>query len=217
MSIISMKTNNKRPVYHKNGCIYEKRIKESNKQTVGADQIRRYNMCECKYCGGLRGYARVNIWEYMNIKDSNYVTYSYENKTNTMYLRTRVGLWKVYEDNNGMYILWHLNHFVKEESTEQMTRWQFHRQRDVKPTLSLEKIINYVISHDKAKLIIADDYHNLPRTTKKQRAYYHKTENKIRRQEQKRSIARMNSLFDQISSNKSVKCMLATTEYSVAN
>lgn len=39
----------------------------------------------------------------------------------------------------------------------------------MKQTDSLVKLVEYIDAHDKAKVVIQDDYHNLPRRTKKQK------------------------------------------------
>ena len=68
---------------------------------------------------------------------------------------------------------------------------EFHRQVDVKATESMEKIVEYVAAHDRAKVIIMDDYRKLPKTTKKQKKYYRAAE----RREKKRTRERLDSIF----------------------
>ena len=62
----------------------------------------------------------------------------------------------------------------------------FHRQADVKPARAIESIIEYIIAHDKAKVIIMDDYRKLPKATKKQKKYYYAAERKQRRTDTRR-------------------------------
>ena len=74
----------------------------------------------------------------------------------------------------------------------------YHRQTDVKPTNSLHQLINYITEHDKAKLIIMDDYRKLPKTTARQRKYYRQAERKVKSRERKMARIRIENLFRQI-------------------
>ena len=70
-----------------------------------------------------------------------------------LFVETSVGLWKLYRDTETCsYALYHHNYFKQGISVEDaMAGRHFHRQTDVKETENLEKIIDYVIAHDKAK------------------------------------------------------------------
>jgi hypothetical protein len=57
--------------------------------------------------------------------------------------------------------------------------------------ISLVKLVEYIDAHDKAKAVIQDDYHNLPRRTKKQKKYYKQAERKVKRE----AVKRMDTLF----------------------
>ncbi len=70
----------------------------------------------------------------------------------------------------------------------------YHRQKDVKATQSLQKIIEYIAAHDKAKMIIVDDYHNLPQKTKRQKKYYKIAKKKAAQKQEKR----MDMLFAKV-------------------
>ena len=74
---------------------------------------------------------------------------------------------------------------------QELIRGEFHRQKDVKQTDSLVKLVEYIDAHDKAKVVIQDDYHNLPRRTKKQKKYYKQAERKVKRE----AVKRMDTLF----------------------
>lgn len=126
--------------------------------------------------------------------------WAYCYKTDTLYLWTDVGFWKVYE-KNGLYKLFHKNQYNKNERFSKKIRGEYHRQTDVKGTKSLEKIIVYVVDHDKAKKVYNGDYRNLPRTTKKQKKYY----NQAKKKQTKMSIRRMNYLFDQLENSNMEK------------
>ncbi len=68
----------------------------------------------------------------------------------------------------------------------QIKKADYHCQKDVKATDSFEKIMRYIINHDKAKVIIMDDYRKLPRRTKKQKMYYKNAEQKAKRKQKYR-------------------------------
>lgn len=74
---------------------------------------------------------------------------------------------------------------------QELIRGEFHRQKDVKQTDSLIKLVEYIDAHDKARVVIQDDYHNLPRRTKKQKKYYKQAERKVKRE----AVKRMDTLF----------------------
>ena len=61
----------------------------------------------------------------------------------------------------------------------------------VKATESMEKIVEYIIAHDRAKITIMDDYRKLPKSTKKQKKYYKAAERKDRRN----AMRRLDSIF----------------------
>ena len=55
----------------------------------------------------------------------------------------------------------------------------------------LEKIVEYITGHDRAKLIIMDDYRKLPKSTKQQKKYYKAAE----RRDKKQAMRRLDSIF----------------------
>ena len=57
-----------------------------------------------------------------------------------------------------------------------------------------ERYVNYILDHDNAKKIMATDYRNLPKQTKKQKKYY----NQAKKRERKKSTRRVLELFDKI-------------------
>ena len=70
------------------------------------------------------------------------------------------------------YRLYHLNTFDPSLATELMKHGKFHHQSDVKLSTSPNRIIQYIIKHDEAKKIIADDYRKLPQKSRKEKKYY---------------------------------------------
>lgn len=180
--------------YHISGCPYAKRIKYSNLMTVSKKKATERKYQPCKYCSGLHGFVRVNHKELSIREKTNNLKYSYSKTSDTMYLRTKAGFWKIFEKENVGYLLYHRNVFRDELSSETMMHGDFHRQGDAAATDSVAKLISYVIAHDKAKRIIENDYRKLPRRTEKQKKYYKAAERKDRR----KKMARLNQLFDML-------------------
>ncbi len=74
---------------------------------------------------------------------------------------------------------------------------KYHRQRDIKETESLERLMSYISKHDKAKAVIMDDYKKLPQTTKAQKKYYRQAKNRAHRS----AVRRVDYLFSLLESN----------------
>ena len=93
------------------------------------------------------------------------------------------------------YSLYHLNHFDPSLTTERMIHSTFHRQNDVRPSSSPNQLIRYILKHDEAMKIIADDYRKLPQNTRKEKKYYEIAKRRDRRQKGRR----VNMLLDSLS------------------
>ena len=200
---ISLNADKNNKVYHKQGCFYEKRMKPKYRLGIDKVKARRQHFRECKYCAGLQG--EVNIRRQTLNKKENDIKLSYDKKTDTVYIETAIGFWKVYRDSeNGKYNLFHRNKYYKNMDIEVAKRGEYHRQRDVKSTESFEKILNYVIAHDKAKQIIREDYRKLPRTTKRQKKYYEIAKKRERKKEIIRVYKRIDDLFSIVESQNGI-------------
>lgn len=192
---ISKATSNKNKIYHKDGCIYARKLKIANFAWLSKDEAIDRNYCECVYCGGLKGDFKVQEKTVNNWEKNNNIKVTYDKKTDTAYISTDNGFWKFYTlDEYGTYALYHRNVYNKDMSFYEAKNGDFHRQKDLKATYSLIEIINYVVEHDKAKAIIAVDYRKLPKQTKKQKLYYKQAANRIKRQ----SMRRVDSIFDML-------------------
>lgn len=188
----SIATPKSERVYHKQGCIYEKRIQYKNRMVMSLGQAEENNYCECSYCSGLKGEVRVSQRQMKKWESKNGFSFTYAPNTDTLYINSGVGFWKIFMlDEYKNYVLYHRNVYSKEMNFEEAIHGSFHRQKDVKAKESIEEIINYIVAHDKAKVIMMDDYHKLPQRTKKQKKYYRQAENRARRQ----SIKRLDSIF----------------------
>ncbi|MCR5702439.1 MAG: hypothetical protein K6G76_09870 [Lachnospiraceae bacterium] len=183
---VSANVSEKKRVYHKQGCIYERRIKYQNKMQVTEEIAIKNRYRECKYCAGLKGELRAYAHQIDKWKISEHIGTSYDAVTDTLYITTDIGAWKIFMNRKGKYVLFHMNQYSKDMSFYQIKKADYHCQKDVKATDSFEKIMRYIINHDKAKVIIMDDYRKLPRRTKKQKMYYKNAEQKAKRKQKYR-------------------------------
>lgn len=185
--IVSIGNDKRHRVYHKFGCIYEKRIKNRNRMQMDSEQAIKRHYKECKYCAGLAGDVKVHKDRFARLSVNNDADITYQKNTGTMYIQTGVGFWKVYEQaTTGNYLLFHRNSYNPNMSYVAATHGDYHRQAEVKQTDSIDRIVNYVVKHDKAKKIILDDYRKLPQRTRKQKMYYKVAERKAKRKEMQR-------------------------------
>lgn len=197
MVFVSTKTPKKGRVYHKDGCIYAKRINPNNVQRLPKTKAESKKYCECTYCGGLKGYFRVMEKTIGHWEIDNNIKCTYDKKTNTAYIQTDIGFWKFFVNEDlGGYLLYHRNVYQKGMDLSEAIKGDFHRQRDFKVTESITAIVNYVISHDKAMGVIKDDYRRLPKHSKKQKKYYRQAKNRVKR----KAIRNVYSIFDMLES-----------------
>ena len=174
-------------VYHRMGCMYAKRIKGSNRFELNEHIAEKKHMKECKYCAGLRGDVRSRKSTIQKWEEKYQIKLDYDKTTDTLYIATEIGFWKVFQkEYSEKYYLYHRNQYSKDMDLETAKHGEFHRQSDVKLTTSLDKIVNYIVSHDKAKVTIMDDYRKLPRNTKKQKKYYQAAARKKSKQDKRR-------------------------------
>ena len=169
---VMLSTTSRSKVFHLPGCPYDNRIRYFNREDVRRDQAVHMGYRPCKYCSTTRAYYRINQ-SYMKQMTRRYgaqFTMAYD--TDTLYIRTDVGFWKIYTKADMQYRLYHLNRFDPTLTTEQMMHGKYHHQVDVKLSTSPNSIIQYIIKHDEAKKIIAIDYRKLPQNTRKEKKYY---------------------------------------------
>ncbi len=184
---VAIRFNQKNRIYHKVQCPYAKRIKSINYELMEINQAERENYRECKYCGGLAGDVRCRKEQFRTLEENGRITVRYQKNSDTLYMKTENGFWKTYADTySGNYLLWHKNSFNKSDDFSKMMGGKFHRQTDVKKTPNLDKLLNYIEAHDKAKIIIESDYRKLPKSSKKQKKYYQQAKNRDRRKAERR-------------------------------
>lgn len=190
--VASSGTGKNKKIYHKVNCIYAKRIKFENRMDMNPTTAENRHFCECKYCGGLKGDVRTSKKQIQSWEERSKITLSYQSKTDTLYIQTAIGFWKIFrKEEIGKYILYHRNIYSKEMSFAEAAHGDYHRQCDVKATESMASLIEYIIAHDKAKVVILENYHKLPKQSKKQKKYYKQAERRVKRQE----VRRVDSLF----------------------
>lgn len=182
----------KNRIYHKDGCIYAKRIKFDNVKRLSLEKAINKDVCFCKYCAGLKGDMRIQKKSFEKRNKKNSMLFHYDQNTDTLYVSTNIGFWKIFwKEELQSYLLYHRNEYDKSITLETATYGEYHRQRDVKPTDMLNSLLDYIQAHDISKAIIADDYRKLPKKTKKQRRYYRCAERKERRKQ----ALRMDMIF----------------------
>lgn len=178
-------------IYHEESCPYAKRMQKKYRRYISEQTALERGYHPCSYCGGLHGF----FLRYDN--DSNDLVASYDRKDKALCFRTDIGFWKILEQGEPKtYRLWHLNgsDFDKNVESKYLMRRSFHRQVDVKSTLNMSRIIQYIRDHDKAKKIIKDDWKKLPKTTSKQKKYY----KQAKKREERKKHRRIDELFKKL-------------------
>lgn len=190
--IVSWKNDKESRIYHRSGCIYARRIKPCNRYEMSSEQAEMKHYHECKYCSGLRGDVRVHKTAFETWSRKKKLKFEYSKDTDTLYIQTEIGFWKIYlKESIGEYLLYHRNSYSIDMTFEEAINGEFHRQSDVKSTESIEKIVDYIVAHERAKVTIMDDYRKLPKNTKRQKKYY----KAAKRREQRNAIRRVDSIF----------------------
>ena len=190
--VVSKKTDKKNRIYHRVSCIYANRIKPENRKDMSLEKAQRYHYRECKCCSGLQGDIREHKKIIPKWEQKYNMQFIYEKKEDTLFISTEVGFWKVYlKEGLEKYLLYHRNYYSKDMNHKTACSGEFHRQTDVKATHSLTKLVEYITKHDRAKVIIMEDYRKLPHSTKEQKKYYRAAERKA----QKKASRRLDALF----------------------
>ena len=192
---VMLSTTSRNKVFHLSGCPYDNRIRYYNREDVKRDQALHMGYRPCKYCSSTQAYYRIRQ-SFLKKMTRQYGTqFTFAPDTDTLYIRTDVGFWKMYTKRDLQYRLYHLNNFDQALTTEQMMHGKYHHQADVKLSTSPNSIITYIIKHDEAKKIIAVDYRNLPQNSKKEKKYYNMAKKRDHRQKRRQ----LSNLLDCIS------------------
>ncbi len=195
--IISAAQRNGKQVFHKPGCSYVKRMKPWNRVTLDRKRAIKKGYCSCTRCRGMQVELKTDP-EIQQLLEQGTITADYNRKTDTLYIRTDIGCWKVFtKDDPEMLYLFHKNTYHPNMTMMTIQWGEYHRQTDVPLTASLVKLVHYIVDHDRAKAIIQKDYRKLPHATSKQRHYYKQAKKRHRRQQ----VRRVDWLFRQLESN----------------
>lgn len=125
-------------------------------------------------------------------------------KNHKIYIRTDVGCWKiVYKRSIQKFILLHRNYVSGRISLGEAEHAPFHRQGDMAEAGSIMKYLKYIKDHDEFRQNRSDDYRQMPRDTKQQKAYYRTA----KRRAKKRSAKRLDSLFTMIERQEGIKSL----------
>ena len=173
-----------RSVFHESYCPYAKRINKKYKRYISEDLAHSKGYCECKFCRSVKGI----IYKYRCKLPS--VNISYDPIDNAMCIRTDIGFWKIlWRDNIEKWQLFHMNHtgwkcFNPKLPDKTLMRGSFHRQFDCRSTSNAEKIIEYILSHDRnVQIIETSGIKNLQKSTPKQKVNYRKAKNRKRKED----------------------------------
>lgn len=187
-----------RRLMHKQGCPILKDIPYENTKTYGISKAERKQYLICPFCDGIDGYIRCHKTEFGNFAKKGAEYYIIESPDRqTLYIRTANGFWQIYTNPDNTYRLKHRNKFSPDMAWDKLMAGQFRNQSDCKPNISLIEIMNYIIKHDQAKMILhTKGYQYLPKDSKKQKDYYRSAKNKAKRQEKKRLYWLLNHVND---------------------
>lgn len=193
-------------VIHKPNCPHAKHILPRNR--IRSDIEIKYVDPQylCSLCTGLRGDFRTRKEEIRGWEDKYRMKIRYDTCSDTCFISTLHGFWKIYEHPaTGEYLLYHRNYYDSEIPYDKAVHGSFHRQKDVKATDSLGKLVAYIAAHDRSKGIIKEDYRNLPKTSHKQKKYYKQAKNRIRR-EKVRKVEKIFSMLEQQEQRRNQIC-----------
>lgn len=182
---VMLSTTSRSKVFHLGGCPYDKRIRYINREEVSRAEAIHMGYRACKFCSTMRGYHHIDSRYLKQNTGKCGAQFTLAADTDTLYIRTDVGFWKIFAKPGMQYRLYHLNKFDGAKSTVEMIHGKYHHQKDVKPTASPGSIIQYIIKHDEAKKIIADDYRKLPQNTRREKKYYQIARNRNERQKRR--------------------------------
>jgi len=186
--MVIVSKNKKHGAYHRATCFYVGQIKAGNRESISETKAKALKYHECPYCHGFRG----EVNELIRSNTQPDIIYAFDLIKKVLYIKTNAGFWKISaQKHTGKYLLYHRNKFYENLSFAKGKTGTFHRQSDVPAMTFVKDVVQYIIKHDKAKTIIADDYRKLPQNTKKERHYYRVAKNKAKRKEKNR----LDSLF----------------------
>ena len=175
LMVASRAIEKKQRIYHRCGCMYAQRIKPEHRKELDSKKVLMLHYRECKYCGGLAGDVRAHRKTIDTWTQKNNMIFTYHGKTQTLYMRTEIGCWKIFrKEELGQYLLYHRNFYDKGMRFKEAANGEYHRQRD---------------------------YRKLPRSTKQQEKYY----NAAKKRDERRRAERLDNLFFMIECKEGIR------------
>lgn len=144
--IISLQSNTK--VYHKPGCRYVKRIKNSNYIEISKGEVVAAGYHICNYCNSMNHLLNAekgitNLFERKHNMKFNYIN-------GILYVRTELSCWKlVYSRSAKKIIIYHRNSSDSEIDFQHPDQEKYHRQIDIKYVKNIQNALKYIYEHDK--------------------------------------------------------------------
>lgn len=157
-----------------------------------------YRPCAC--CNGMEflyGLERDSIENYKNL-----FHLDVDIKDHKIYVRTDAGCWKIiYKRDKQHFILLHRNYVNGHISLENVEKVPYHRQGDMAEASTIMKYLKYIRAHDNFKQMMPKDYHKMPQSTKRQKAYY----KAAKQREARKSARRVDDLFAMIECKEGIR------------
>lgn len=186
-------------VYHRPECRYARKIYRRNREQMLWEnaEAKGYRPCAC--CNGMEflyGLERDSIENYKNL-----FHLDVDIKDHKIYVRTDAGCWKIiYKRDKQHFILLHRNYANGRTSLEDVEKVPYHRQGDMAEASTIMKYLKYIRAHDDFKQMMPKDYHKMPRSTKRQKAYY----KAAKQREARKSARRVDNLFTMIERKETI-------------
>ncbi|MCM1537868.1 MAG: hypothetical protein NC254_05685 [bacterium] len=189
-------------VYHRPECRYVQKIRKRNRRQMDRETAEWKGYRPCKCCNGAEFLYRIEREKIERFAEQ--FDLDVDMKDHKIYVRTDVGCWKiVYRRGSQRFLLLHRNHVNGRIGLDETERVPFHRQWDVPEAESIMKYLRYIKDHDEFKRNKPADYRQMPRDTKKQKAYYRTA----KRRAQRKSARRLDRLFVMIEREEGMKSL----------
>lgn len=187
-------------VYHRPECRYAGMIYKRNRTQMYWENAEAKGYRPCKCCDSTEF-----LYELEKDKIEQYAEQYHldvDIRNHKVYVRTDAGCWKiVYKISDQHFILLHRNYVKGRIPLEDVEKAPYHRQGDMAESSTIMKYLKYIKAHDEFKQMMSQDYHQMPQSTKQQRAYYRAA----KKRETRRSIRRMDNLFAMIERKEGIK------------
>lgn len=95
----------------------------------------------------------------------------------------------------------HRNYANGRISLEDVEKVPYHRQGDMAEASTIMKYLKYIRAHDDFKQMMPKDYHKMPQSTKRQKAYY----KAAKQREVRKSARRVDNLFTMIERKEGIR------------